>query len=260
MPALEDHHSSKFVKIIYIGDSSTGKTGSLTSLVKDGYNVRILDFDNGIDVLKEFVKRECPEKIKQVDYETVRDKISVGPAGPRVKDPVAFTNGLKLMDTWYDGSKPSEWGEKTIFVLDSLSAFGRAAFAWARGLNPTAKDPRQWYHAAQQGVEDTIGLLTSEAFHANVIVISHVNYKEVTEGVTKGYTNSIGTALGPVIPRYFNTLILAESSGAGKSVVRTIRTVPSPLIDLKNPAPFKIDEVLPLSSGLATIFNKLKES
>lgn len=259
MPALADHHSSKFVKMIYIGDSSTGKTGSLTSLVKDGYKVRVLDFDNGVDVLKEFVLKECADKIGNVDYETVRDKVSTGAAGPRIKDPIAFTNGLKLMDTWYDGSKPGEWGEQTVFVLDSLSAYGRAAYAWARGLNPTAKDPRQWYHAAQQGVEDTIALLTGESFHANVIVISHVNYKEVTEGVTKGYTNAIGTALGPVIPRYFNSLILAESSGSGKNMTRTIRTVPSALIDLKNPAPFKIDEVLPLSTGLSTIFNKLKE-
>lgn len=259
MPDLSDHQSSKFVKMIYIGDSSTGKTGSLASLVAAGYKIRVLDFDNGLDSLKEFVKRNCPDKIVNVNYETVRDKVSTGPAGPRIKDPVAFTNGLKLMDTWYDGSKPGEWGEDTIFVLDSLSAFGRAAYAWARGLSPAAKDPRQWYFAAQQGVEDTLALLTGEAFHANVIVISHVNYKEVTEGVTKGYANSIGTAQGPIIPRYFNTLILAESSGSGKNVARTIRTVPSPLIDLKNPAPFKIDETLPLGTGLATIFNKLKE-
>lgn len=259
MPSLADHHSSKFVKLIMIGDSSTGKTGSLTSLVAAGYKVRILDFDNGVDSLKEFVSKECPDKISSVDYETVRDKVSVGPAGPKIKDPVAFTNGLKLMDAWYDGSKPAEWGEDTVFVLDSLSAFGRAAFAWARGLNPTAKDPRQWYFAAQQGVEDMIALLTSETFHTNVIVISHVNYKEVTEGITKGYTNAIGTALGPIIPRYFNTLLLAESSGTGKNVRRMIKTMPTALVDLKNPAPFKLLEELPLGTGLATIFKTLKD-
>lgn len=260
MPALGDHHSSKFVKMMYIGDSSTGKTGSLTSLVGAGYKVRILDFDNGIDSLKEFVRKDCGNMIANVDYETVRDKFKLGPAGARVPDPTAFTKGLALMDKWSDGSNPAEWGDETIFVLDSLSAFGRAAFNWARGLNPSAKEPRTWYGAAQEGLENVLGYLTAEAFQTNVIVISHVRYNEADDGTNKGYANAIGKALGPVIPRYFNSLILAESSGAGKNRSRTIRTVPTNVIDLKTPIPFKLDETLPLGSGMLTIFNKLKES
>ena len=132
--------------------------------------------------------------------------------------------------------------------------------AWAVGLNPAAKDPRQWYATAQKGVEDTIALLTSEEFHANVIIISHVNYKEVTEGVTKGYANSIGTALGPIIPRYFNTLVMAESTGIGKNVKRKIKTVPTGLVDLKSPITFKLDAELPIETGMADLFRLLKEA
>jgi hypothetical protein len=162
------------------------------------------------------------------------------------------------MNKWTDGTVPAEWGEDTIFVLDSFSADGRAAFNWAKGMNPSAKDPRQWFFQAQQALEDTVAMLTSEAFHANVIIISHVNYKEVTEGVTKGHVNAIGSALGPIIPRYFNTLVLAESSGSGKNVRRRIKTVPTSTIDLKNAAPFKLDADLPLETGMATIFSTLK--
>lgn len=260
MPALADLPSSKYQKLIYIGDSGTGKTGSLTSLVSAGYRVRVLDLDAGVDTLKQYVLKECPEKIGNVDYETRRDQYKANPVlGPQIiGQPKAFTESLKLMDTWTDGTKPSEWGENTIFVLDSLSNYGRAAYAWARGLNPSAKDPRQWYHAAQQGVEDTIALLTSETFHCNVIIISHVNYKEVVEGVHKGYANAIGTALGPTIPRYFNTLVLAESSGFGKHVKRQIKTVPTGIVDLKTPITFKLDEALPLETGMATLLEKLK--
>ena len=35
------------IKLLYIGDSGSGKTGSLASLVKDGYKIRILDYDSG---------------------------------------------------------------------------------------------------------------------------------------------------------------------------------------------------------------------
>lgn len=259
MTALSQHQSASFIKLCYIGDSGTGKTGSLTSLVKAGYKLKVLDLDNGLDPLKQFVAKECPDKTDNVDFETVRDKISMGLTGATVKNPKAFVDAIKLLNTWTDGSVPSEWGADTVFVLDSGSAFGRAAFEWARGQNPGAKDPRQWYFAAQQAVENVIAMLTSEAFHANFIYISHINYSELQDGTTKGYPNSIGKAQGAIIPRYFNTMLLAETSGSGKNVRRRIRTVPTAVIDLKNPAPFRVEAELPLETGLATIFQQLKE-
>lgn len=266
MPSLADHASSKYVKLLYIGDSGTGKTGSLTSLVKAGYKVRILDFDNGVDTLAQYVKMECPDKLSQVDYETVRDQYKSDPIrGPVIAGtPKAFTKGLALMTKWTDESIPAEWGEETIFVLDSLSAFGKAAFAWAKAMNAMQAKPnpdaRALFFTAQSALEDTIAFLTSDQFKSNVIIISHVNYKEIVEGVTKGYANAIGTALGPVIPRYFNSLVMAESIGSGKAVQRTIKTVPTGIVDLKTPITPKLDASLPLGTGLATIFEKVKEA
>ncbi len=259
MAAFADHHGSKFIKLFYIGDSGTGKTGSLVSLVSAGYKLRILDLDNGLDSLYQLVKKECPEKIGNVDYESRRDIYKAGAGGPIISgQPKAFTDSLKLMTKWTDESIPSEWGEQTIFVLDSLTAYGKAAFEWAKGMQPGAKDPRQWYFAAQQAVEDTIAMLTSEAFQANVIVISHVTYSELQDGTTKGFASSIGSALGPKLPKYLNTLILAEKSGTGQSVKRTIKTLPTTTVELKNPISFKLPGTLPLETGLATIFSELK--
>lgn len=259
MASLSNHQSSQFTKLIYIGDSGTGKTGSLVSLVQDGYKLRVLDFDNGLDALVAWINKECPDKITQVDFETVRDKYKSGPGGPTVAGQAkAFVDGLKLMEKWTDETDPAEWGEDTIFVLDSLTSFGKAAFEWAKGMNPTAKDPRQWYFSAQQAVENTIALLTGEPFHSNVIVISHINYRELQDGTTKGYTNAVGSALGPKLALYVNTLVLAESSGSGKNVHRKIKTVPTTTIDLKTPAPFKIESELDLGTGMSEIFKMLK--
>lgn len=261
MPNLSDHHASKFAKILYVGDSSTGKTGSLVSLVQDGYKLKILDLDNGLDSLKAFAKRDCPDKVKNVDYETRRDIFKASKSGPIVSGtPKAFTESLELMNKWSDGSVLSELGEEYIFVLDSLSAFGRAALAWAEGMNPMAKDKRNWFGTAQGAVENTIAMLSSEAFHCNVIIISHVQYKEGDDGMTKGWINVVGKALGPIIPRYFNTLVLAESSGSGENTRRKIKTLPTGALDLKNPVPFKLAKELPLETGLATLFKTLKET
>lgn len=255
MPTLDTHQSSDYFKLIYIGDSGTGKTGSLVSLLAAGYKFKILDLDNGLDALVHFAREQCPDKLANVEFETIRDEYKSTKAGPIIKGaPKAFVAALDKLTEWSEIEDPN-----TIFVLDSGSAFGRAAFEWAKGMNPMAKDPRQWYFSAQQAFESTIAMLTGEQFKMNVILISHINYKEVIEGVNKGYVNSIGSALGPTIPKYFNTLILAESTGSGTNVRRRIKTMPTGVIDLKVPSP-KVDKELPLETGLATIFQQMKDN
>lgn len=263
MTSLADHPAAQFTRSLYIADSGVGKTGSLVSLVKAGYKLRILDTDNGLDILKAFVKRECPDLIGNVDYNTVRDNYIVTTQGAML-DPAQKTKGfvesMKLMKTWSDGSKPEEWGPDYIFVLDTLTGLGNQAFEFAKGLNPSSKDPRQWYGAAQEAVESFMAAITSDDFHCNVIVNSHVKWVERSDGVVKGWPSSIGKALGDVIPKYFNNLILAETVGQGTNVKRKIKTVPTGSIDLKTSAPFAIAAEYDLGTGLAQIFKTLKEN
>jgi hypothetical protein len=252
MPTLDKHESDLYTKLIYIGDSSTGKTGSLTSLLAAGYKMKILDLDNGLETLKIYA-RQAQLDLSGVEYETYRDQYRSSSAGPLIKgQPKAFTDAMAKMTEWSEIEDP-----KCIFVLDSLSAYGRAAYAWANAMNPGVKDKRQIFFAAQQAVESSIALLTGDNFKMNCILISHVNYKEVMEGVTKGHVNAIGSALGPVIPRYFNTLLLAEISGVGKNVRRKIKTLPTGVIDLKIPSP-QAEAEYPLETGLADIFKLLR--
>jgi len=261
MTSLAEHQSSQFTKILYIGNSSTGKTGSLVSLVADGYKLRILDLDNGLDSLKAYVKKQCPDKLGNIDYETQRDSYKVANGQLVLNGPAkAFANSVKLLDKWSDESTPAEWGPDTIFVLDSLTRLGDAAFEWAKAMNPGAKDPRQWYGQAQAGVESVLSMLTDPRFATNVIVISHVKVSELPDGTVKGYVSAIGQALGATIPTYFNTLVLAESAGSGDNVKRKIKTVPTSLVDLKTPAPFAVPKDLPLETGLSTLFKTLKDN
>lgn len=259
MPSLTEHHSGAITKLLLIGDSGSGKTGSLTSLARAGFKLRILDLDNGVDSLAAFLRHEEPAKLANVEYETRRDSYSPSPSGPIIKGmPKAFAEAMKLMTTWTDGTHPAEWGKDYIFVLDSLTALGRCAFEWAKGMNPTSKDPRQWFYAAQRAVEDCIAMLSSEAFNTNVIIISHITYLELADGTSRGYPSAVGTALSKHVAKYFNTLILCESRGSGDNVKRRLHTVPTSLIDLKNPAPFQLDKAYDISDGMAQIFNTLR--
>lgn len=260
MAKLSEHQSSKFTKLMLIGDSGTGKTGSLASLVPD-YDLRILDFDNGLDILRAFVTRDCPDRLDSIDFETVRDEFKASKTlGATVTKPQAYVDAAKLLTEWSDGTIPGNWGPNTIFVLDSLTTMGKSAYEWARVLNQNSNnnDQRAWYKTAQDALENIVAMVTSEAFETNVIIISHVSYSEA-DGLLKGYPSTIGRALGPKIGRYLNNIVLAESSGTGEKVRRTIRIVPNDLIDLKTAVPFAFEgRSLPLETGLADIFRALK--
>lgn len=260
MGKLSEHSSQNIVKVLFMGGSGSGKTGSIISLVKAGYKVRILDMDNNLSALVAYIRKECPDKIDNVEYETRRDKYKSSRAGPVIAGtPKAFTDAMDLMTRWPDGTSPSEWGPEYVFVVDSLTLMGRAAFEWSKGLNPSAKDPRKWFYSAQQAIENMIAMLTSDGFQCNVIVTAHIRVQEIEDGSVKGFANAVGTALGPIIPGYFPTVLLMETvASRGTVAKRSIHTVPTALIDLKNPAPFRVEASYPIETGLASIFEALK--
>src|SRR5262245_43018918 len=100
MPSLEKHQSSEFTKLLLIGDSKSGKTGSLAPLALKGYKLRILDFDNGLDALGQVIKAKDPKALANVEFEPLRDAYVATPLGPIVQNPTAFIKGLKLLDKW----------------------------------------------------------------------------------------------------------------------------------------------------------------
>jgi len=260
MPKLSDHQSNEYTKVLLTGDSGSGKTGAKASLVKAGYRLFVLDMDNGLDPLKTFVGHECPDKLNAVEYRTLRDKRKTTAAGVVIDGrPTAWVNMMKMLDNWkYDDvdlGRTADLGSDCIVVIDSLSFASDAAFDWVQSLNPGAKDPRQWFYAAQQQVESMLALLSSDGFRTNVIVDSHVRYSLGDDGTNKGYPNAIGSALGPTIPRYFNHWAQCTNK-AGK---RTIRTAATNTFDLKNSKPFEMKDEYPISTGLADFFAVLRE-
>lgn len=264
MPSLAQHQSSEFTKLLLEGDSGSGKTGSLASLVCAGYKLRILDFDNGLDSLALAIKRTCPDKLGNVEFRTLRDKRRATDAGPVMDGvPQAFTNALKMLDRWkYDNvdlGVPAEWGPDYWLVLDSLTFMADAAFDWRETLTRAATggkyDKRMIYYDAQNAIENVLALLTGEAFRTNVIVTTHIRYTDNPDGTKKGYPTAVGSALGPTIPRYFNSVALCQTAAGGK---RTIQTVATAMIDLKNPASATMAATLPIETGLATFVKTLR--
>jgi hypothetical protein len=264
MASLSQHQSSEFTKLLLIGDSKSGKTGSLASLVSVGYQLRILDFDNGLDALAQVIKRTDPKLLEHVHFRTLRDKRKASPMGSVIDGTAtAFVDGIRMLDNWKFGDvdlgQPKDWGKDTILVVDSLTFLSDAAFNFREPLVPRSRDGkydvRAVYKDAQDAVESVLALLTSESFRTNVIVISHVRYVDNPDGTKKGYPTAVGSALSPQIPRYFNSVALAQTGPGGK---RQIQTAATSMIDLANPAAFKMLPTLPIETGLATFFETLR--
>jgi len=272
VPSLANHQSNQFVKLLLSGDSGSGKSGALASLVGAGYKLRILDLDNGLDALKSYVEKDYPDKLNEVEFRTLRDNYKTTGAGVLVDKPTAWVNTMKMLDRWQykvadvpntagmfeevvDLGAPSAFGPDVIVVLDSLTFASDAAFDWAKGMNPGAKDPRQWFYTAQQQIESMLALLSSSSFKTNVIVCSHIRYSTNDDGTNKGYPNAVGSALGPTIPRYFNHWAQCNNK-AGK---RTIQTAATSTMDLKNTKPFEMKATYDLGTGLAEFFAVLRD-
>lgn len=263
MPSLAAHQSNDYVKLLLLGDAKSGKTGSLVSLVKAGYSLRILDFDNLLDVLKFFIIQENdPALLDKVDFRSLRDLRKASALGSILSGaPKAFVEGMKMLDHWkYDETDlgpPKDWGPDSILVLDSLSRFCDAAYDWADFTTPAGKggkDTRAVYGMAQDAVENTLALLTGPSFCTNVIVICHGQYMEFEGTTPKIFPQGVGQKLSPKIPQYFPNYIRYINRGGA----RKIQLKSDGLIDLANTNPMKLDAELPIETGLATIFETLR--
>lgn len=259
MSSLADHQSNDYTKLLLIGDAKSGKTGSLVSLVAAGYKLRILDFDNLLDVLKYMIQKECPDKINNVEFRTLRDRRKSSPLGTIIDGkPRAYTDAVKMLDNWkYDDvdlGPPEAWGPDCILVIDSLSRLCDSAYDFHFALNPK-NDGRAIYGDAQDAIENMLAGLTSKTFETNLIVVAHVQYMDLPDGTKKGFPQGVGQKLSPKIPQYFPSVVLYTNVG-GK---RTLQTNSTPLIDLANPKPFAMAKSYPIETGLAQFFDVLRE-
>ncbi len=269
MPSLADHPSNVLVKLLLIGDAKAGKTGSLVSLVRAGYRLRILDLDNLLDTLKQYVMKECPELASHVEYRTIRDKRKAGSLGAVIDgQPKAYVDTVKMLQRWkyttsdgteIDLGEPCDWGPDCILVIDSLSRLCAAAYDWQDALTPTGrsgeKDGRAVYGNAQEAIENMLAMLTGPAMETNVLVIAHGLYMDLPDGTSKIFPQGVGQKLSPKIPQYFPNVIRYKNA-SGK---RTIQLKSDAMCDLANAAPFKMPDTLPVETGLADFFAVLRD-
>lgn len=260
MAQLIDHKSAALVKTLVVADSGFGKTGALASLAKAGYNLYIIDFDNGLDVLRNLLKDD-PKALARVQYETFVDKFkNVG--GQLMIDgvPTAFANALKILSNWPGKGSLDTWTDNDVLVIDTLTTMGQAAMRGILSLvGRDGKAQIQDWGASMDQVERMVQLLATPACNCNVILNCHIQYAETTEGsgIFKGYPAALGNKLSPKIPVYFNNCLVGKSTGLGANKKREFMTKGDGLVEGKASA-VTVPVTLPQDTGLAEFFKILR--
>lgn len=266
MPALKNHHSSSTTKLLFVGDSGAGKTGALASLADAGYKIRILDLDNGVDVLRDLLTsgKYSSTAIENVDYVTVTETMkNVGGKLVPVKASV-WQRVTSLLDKWVDGDTNhgsiTAWDSNTVLVIDSMTMLSDAALFYILAMNGRlGQHPHQSdWGLAQSLIENLLRMLYDDGVKCNVIINCHIKPMGDDNGPDRYYPNTLGKALPPKVGRYFNTVLLAQTSGRGQNVKRQIFTVSQGTVECKNTAPSKVQLSYPLETGLADYFKAVR--
>lgn len=262
MTTMTNHQSATSTKLLLIGDSGTGKTGSLASLAKAGYELRILDFDNGLDILGQALGSD-KAALERVHFQTLTEKRKAVNGVLMIDGlPTVWPRAMGLLSNWIAEGENygplTSWDSNVCLVIDSLTFAAKAAYNFVEATCGL-KDGRAIYFEAQKRVESLLGMLYSPSVKCNVIVLAHIAYMETDTGVKKGFPNSIGQALGPNIPTYFNVMLQVKTSGIGAALKRVISTVPSALVDVKTGTlPANLPAELPIETGLADFFKIIR--
>lgn len=256
MPAMTEHESNSLVKAMIAADSGSGKTGALASLVDAGFNLRILDFDNGLSVLKGYVKDKS--KLANVFYvDKLSDQLKLVGGRVGIQKAPAFQRAMDALDKggkefWgTDEIGPiSTWTTKDILVLDSLTMAGRTSLQMVMQANAAGfKSPEiQHYGTAMENIEKWVQMLMADATPCNVIINTHITG---VDGDARLYPDALGSKLPPKIGKHLDNLLGLRVKGGN----RVFLTRQDGLLALKSAVP--LPETIPIETGWVTIFEKL---
>ena len=293
MTDILDHHSSQTTKCFIVGKQGTGKTGLLISLVAMGYKLRILDFDNGADILKnlltsyDYPYRKYMEDHKiplrgAIDVCTIAEKMKSHSTESRFipQSSRGWEKMVSMLERWRDKKEDEDlgpvesWGTDVVLCFDTFGTCSDLAFFHTQALNNRLGDRFDEHGRDTGGAQNILKNLVQKIFHpdikCNVIFNSHITYVDESRGIAQrprldgviedptGYPTAIGRALSPVVGKYFNNVLMVEQSGSGQSAKHEIFTVPMKGVSVKTANPAVLKPKYNIETGLAEIFCTLR--
>jgi hypothetical protein len=272
MSTFDNLQASPVTKLLLIGDSGSGKTGALMSLIAAGYNVRILDLDNGVQVLKDYfinprsiylrpmpgiwTAEQAASLRQRLVFETVTDPMTNRNGLLVPKAAKAWQRSTELLDKWPGLGGISTWTPQDVLVIDSMTFIAKAAMNFTLAMNARLgqKPYQEDWGIAQGYLDRLLQMLYDDGVNCNVVVNCHMKLYGPDGGMQKWFPETLGKALSPNIGRYFNTILHARTVGVGEAQKRQIVTTSSAGLELKTTCPLRVKPAYDLATGLAEYF------
>jgi len=278
MPKATDADAPSNIKTINVGDSGSGKTGSLCSLADAGYKVRILDLDNNAKIIRNiFQSPKCPYKpgsADNIEWVTVREPMRNVAGQIMPAKASMWLDAMKQLMEWKDGERNlgnvNTWGSDCVLVVDTLTTLSRGAYNFILAQNGklgqivTGYDYQRMLGQTQALLENFIDLIADASIKCNVIVNSHITYiRDPGEAAPRddkeadkvhGFPTAIGQALSKRVARAFDSLLHYKIDGFGAMARPKIYTVNQGLINTKTSNPLAVAKEYSIERGLAEYF------
>jgi len=265
------------IKMIYLGHTGMGKTGSLCSLAAAGYRLKIMDLEAKAGIVRNMLTderspyfKQNPKAIDNVSIATLTEALELASMEASKKAATVWPRAKSVPFKWVDDvgkdhGSIRQWTTQDVWVIDSLKRLGDACQDFFVQMNSRlhlpAHDPKSAPQAFEWGiVQNMLGsyieAATLAAIPCNVIFISHIEWiGDEKTGLKQGVPSAVGKKLAPLIPRYFNNMLLAETK-ASRRIIST--NVSSTGIALKNENPYAVANEYPLETGLADYFKAIQ--
>lgn len=251
MPSFQNHPVSDRNTILVVGDPGIGKSSLYASLANAGYKVNIVDFDNGLDPLANYLTPEGAARTHYVTLKDTNEKVS------------AWADAKKIWNSgWKVGTeelgKVTEWGPDTVLGIDSLTFAGYAAIREAARLNgkkPDAQLAVQEWGEAVRSVGQQLDYLTGGIFKCQIVMTAIPVSVDDDTGVSTQYPQVVTKNFSQSIGRYFNNVFRLTAKRDG---TRVLKTSADNRMTLRNSAPSVLQNEEP--ADLAAILEKIRKN
>lgn len=230
-------------KSIVIGESGTGKTHSLMTLIPAGQKLRLVSIENNsLNVIKKAIKeyqvkvraKKVPPiqegqlgvmipgkpKLGLADFHKAQKEnlgkttdVVMKQTDPKKKDYTRFIEVVESTVSFTDSLSGenmgliSDWGEDTTLALDSLTILCEAIKQHTIGGKVAISQP-EW-GMMQTTLKGYLRILTDDLL-CNLVLLAHpVKEVDPNMGVTRIYPANLGVALNGEIPAMFTESIWA---------------------------------------------------